>query len=286
MGKGTPFGFYQGNRSEYLAIPALSKLGFTIPVPRQEDRFGIDFIVHLARMKDKTVIPIGKSFGIQIKANDKPLVFNKQVERNYLYGSTIPFFLGVVSRKDLTLTIYSTLTRLCFFWMKGPNKPFKIVIKKTRDGLVAPNYKEGNIWTGKPILKIDIGEKSAAKDRLEEIQNLQATMKDWITLENDMLSLKEQKVPIVWRPLSYETNKPFSRIQFECIRYANPTTLPDICTATQKTLESLVFYLKDCLNPDRVVLQSGMRELIQKQHDDVKNVLRRNMEIIGKVRKL
>jgi len=38
MTKGIPFGFYQGNRSEYLAIPALSKLGFTIPIPRQEDQ--------------------------------------------------------------------------------------------------------------------------------------------------------------------------------------------------------------------------------------------------------
>lgn len=287
MGKGTPFGFYQGNRSEYLAIPALSKLGFTIPVPRQEDRFGIDFIVHLARLEDNTVIPIGKSFGIQIKANNDPLVFNGQEERDCLYESTIPFFLGVVSRENLTLTIYSTLTRLCFFWMKGPNQPFKIIPKSTGDGLVAPNHKEGNVWTGKPILEIDIGEKPTAEDRLEEIQNLQATMKDWIKLENDILSLKEQKVPIVWRPLSYETNKPFSQgMKLDCIRYANPTTLPDICTAVLKTLTSLAFYLEDCLNPERVTLPSDLRELIQKQYEDIKNVMQRNMDIRGKANKL
>lgn len=28
-----PFPFLLGNRSEYLAIPALTKLGFTVPVP-------------------------------------------------------------------------------------------------------------------------------------------------------------------------------------------------------------------------------------------------------------
>jgi hypothetical protein len=286
MGKGTPFGFYQGNRSEYLAIPALSKLGFTIPVPRQEDRFGIDFIVHLARLEGNTVIPIGRSFGIQIKANNKPLIFNGQEERDCLYESTIPFFLGVVSRRDLTLTIYSTLARLCFFWMKGPNKPFKIIPKRTGDGLVAPKYKEGHVWTGKPILEIDIGEKPTAKGRLEEIQNLQATMKDWIKLENDILSLKEQKVPIVWRPLSYETNKPFSKkMKSECIRYANPTTLPDICTATQKTIMSLAFYLEDCLNPKRVTLSKDLRELIEKQHEDIKNVMQRNKDIRGKASK-
>ena len=41
-----PFGYLQGNRSEYLAIPALTKIGFVIPVPRQEDHFGVDFVVH------------------------------------------------------------------------------------------------------------------------------------------------------------------------------------------------------------------------------------------------
>jgi hypothetical protein len=103
-----PFGFYQGNRSEYLAIPALSKLGFTIPVPRQEDHFGVDFIVHLADMIDNTFTPTGKSFGIQIKSDKEPLTFDKQADINCLYGSSLPFFLGVVSRESLNLTIYSS----------------------------------------------------------------------------------------------------------------------------------------------------------------------------------
>jgi hypothetical protein len=63
-----PFGYSLGNRSEYLAIPALTKLGFTVPVPRQEDHFGVDFIVHLANLEGRTVHPTGKSFGIQIKS--------------------------------------------------------------------------------------------------------------------------------------------------------------------------------------------------------------------------
>lgn len=286
MGKGTPWGYYQGNRSEYLAIPALSKLGFTIPVPRQEDRFGIDFIVHLARLEENTVIPIGKSFGIQIKANEKPLVFSGQEERDCLYESTIPFFLGVVSRENLTLTVYSTLGRSCFFWMRGTNQPFEIIPKSTGDGLSAPNYEKGKVWTGKPVLKISIKEKPTAKGRLKETQNLQATMEDWIKLENDILSLKEQKVPIVWRPSSYDTNKPFPRrMKLDCIRYANPATLPHICTATAKTLESLSFYLRDCLKPERTNFNSSLKKLLKEQSSEVDSVRKRNMEILKTLNK-
>jgi hypothetical protein len=63
-----PYGYWHGKVSEYVAMLALTKLGFTVPVPRQEDHFGVDFIVHLASCEDdKTVIPTGRSFGVQIR---------------------------------------------------------------------------------------------------------------------------------------------------------------------------------------------------------------------------
>ncbi len=63
-----PWGYHQGNRSEALSIPALSKLGFVTPVPRKQDHFGVDFIVHLACLDRNVLSPLGKSFGIQIKS--------------------------------------------------------------------------------------------------------------------------------------------------------------------------------------------------------------------------
>lgn len=286
MTKGTPLGFYQGNRSEYLAIPALSKLGFTIPVPRQEDRFGVDFIVHLAYMKERTVVPSGRSFGIQIKSTKDPIVFDKQEDRDSLFTSNMPFFIGVVDRKSLSLTIYSTLARLRLFWMKGPNFSFNLVFKETNIARKPPDYKSREVHTGKPIAKIRLAEPSTSSDRLEEFRNLQATMKDWIILENEALSLKEQKVPLIWLPQTYETNKPFKIGQaLSYVAYANPATLPDICKAAQKTLTSLSTYLKDCLNPKRGSLRKDLQELIQKQHEDVESVMRRNMEILHKVNK-
>ena len=44
-----PIGFYEGDRSEYLAPYVLSALGFTVPVPRQSDAFGADFLTQTDR---------------------------------------------------------------------------------------------------------------------------------------------------------------------------------------------------------------------------------------------
>ncbi len=281
-----PLGFYQGNRSEYLAIPALSKLGFTIPVPRQEDHFGVDFIVHLATIEDKTVSPLGKSFSIQIKSNEDPLAFNNQVNRECLSNMTIPFFLGVVSRETLTLTIYSTLGRVCFFWKEGTDKDFEIIIKDTGNSIEMPDYNEGKVWTGKPILKISIEDPATPEERIKEIQNLQETINDWIQLENDALSLKEQNVPILWFPTKYETNKPFEYgIPLVYSAFANPRTLPNICIASQKTLTSLSFYLKDILQPGRTSLSKQLNEKLELQANEVESVLKRNMEILTEFQK-
>lgn len=282
MSKGTPWGFYQGNRSEYLAIPALSKLGFTIPVPRQEDRFGVDFIVHLAYMKGRTVVPSGRSFGIQIKSTMAPIVFDKQEDRESLFNSNMPFFIGVVNRESLSLTIYSTLARLRLLWMKDLNFKFELVFKDTDVARKPPDYKLGQVCTGKPIVKIGLVDPSSADDRLEEFQKLQSTMEDWIKLENENLSLKEQKVPLVFLPTAYDINEPFPvGLPLTCIKYAAVGSLPDICKATAKNLESLEYYLEICKKVTS--LPSDLLILLKEQYDDVKKVKEKNLEIIDKV---
>ncbi len=241
-----PFGYYQGNRSEYLAIPALSKLGFTVPIPRQEDHFGIDFIVHLAKIIDDVVTPTGRAFGIQIKSDRQPLAFNTQGERDCLYSSSLPFFLGVVSRQDLTLSVYNTLNRLHFFWMHGPEEPFLLTVADEGDGIPKPDFAKCTGGTGKPILKIDIAEHGTARGRLDDIEALQSTMRSWIDLENENLSLKEQGIALLFWPSTYATNKPLgeSTESRAYTKFARPDSLPHVCQATEKALTSLSFYLR------------------------------------------
>lgn len=239
-----PFGYYQGNRSEYLAIPALSKLGFTVPVPRQEDHFAVDFIVHLSELSDNVVRPTGKSFGIQIKSNMDTIAIDTREKRNCVYNSSLPFFLGVVSREDLTLKVYCTINRLRYYWMRGSDRDFRFIFDESGDGLPIPHHEEGEMPTGKPILVIDIGDPGDAASRVDEIKTLQATMESWIELEKHALSLKEREIPMVFWPSSYTTNAPLGQIEeLSHSVYASLGSLPNICKATELTLTSLLFYL-------------------------------------------
>lgn len=284
MGKGIPWGYYQGNRSERIAFPALSKLGFTVPIPRQEDHFGIDFIVHLASIEENTVRPLGLSFGIQVKSARKPVIFDSQEARDSLFNSQLPFFLGVVNRETLVLEVYNTLARLCFLWMKDSTRPFQLVFKDTGEGLKAPNYNKGKVWTGKPILTVNVKDPPTSKERLAEIHNLQSTMESWITLENEVLSLKQQRVPIVFRPTNYETNRPVKIQACERIAYSNPKTLPNICVATEKVLDSLTCYLNHCLKLPPETFREGLYELIKAQAHNVEGIRRRNQQILKKMK--
>ena len=235
-----PIPFSLGNRSEYLAIPALAKLGFTIPVPRQEDHFGVDFIVHLANIENQTVHPTGKSFGIQIKSNEDPLTFDTQQGRDCLY-STLPFFLGIVSRKNLTLTIYNTLRRLQCYWLQG--QKIRIIFGGMHWGLPVRDDK-GNFlaYTGEPILEVNLAEPENPDDRKVEIESLQSTMESWINLENQNLSLKEQRIPLVYWPTQYNINKPPKHYSHE--KVASWDSFSGIYEATKKILTVLPLYFE------------------------------------------
>lgn len=247
-----PFGYSLGNRSEYLAIPALTKLGFTVPVPRQEDHFGVDFIVHLASLEGRTVHPTGKSFGIQIKANDDPLVFDSQQKRDCLYNSSLPFFLGVVSRKNLTLKVYNTLIRLHCFWHR-PSYDLTLSFGGKGNGIPKPEN-ENSRWlayTGKPIMEIKISEPEEPQEISNEIKKLQSVIKSWVELENLNLSLKEQGIALFYWPAHYEENIQLSQDyeRSSYTKYAGWSSFSDICLATKRTLTAFSYYLRN-LTPD------------------------------------
>jgi hypothetical protein len=258
-----PFGYYQGNRAEYLAIPALSKLGFTIPVPRQEDHFGVDFIVHLAIEVNSSVIPTGRSFAIQIKSNEQPLSYETPEKRQCLCNMTIPFFLGIVSRKSLKLKIYSTLDRIAFFWKRGLGDPFQI--KPANEYQFDPSFATSIVWTGKPILEVNINDPPKANQRKQESTNIQNTMLSWVDLENENLSRKNQNIPIYDRPKLYHTNTPVAKKNdnYERVSYANIITLPNICKHMNDSFVSYQHYLNDCASGRQVVFPPDIQTLLQ-----------------------
>lgn len=204
--------------------------------------------MHLAATINNVVTPTGRAFGIQIKSGKDSLAFNTQDKRDCLYNSSLPFFLGVVSREDLTLTVYNTLNRLNLFWMLGPERDFSLTVDGEGDGIPKPDFTGRIGGTGKPILEIDISEPSTSRERSDETEALQSTMQSWIDLENGNLSLKEQGIALLFWPSTYTKNEPLPEgIELETYphtKFAGPDSLPNVCKATERALTSLSFYLR------------------------------------------
>ncbi|MGB2819903.1 MAG: hypothetical protein WBF17_02905 [Phycisphaerae bacterium] len=215
----------------------LSSFGFTVPVPRQSDFFGADFIVHLGRREDRSFVPTGPSFAIQIKSDSKPLEIKTESALRTLYETSLPFFLGVVSKESGTLSVYTTISRLRCSWTSETEKPLRLAPGGTLEQFHQLDLAGGTVYLGPPILEMEI-------DRLDEPENrpqlwdmFHDAMSFWAQLELHALSWKLRGVPVVGVPETYKTNEPpedGTATRFYLGRIASPS---ELC----KLLNSVLF---------------------------------------------
>jgi hypothetical protein len=107
--------FREGNRSELLADYILSAIGISTPIRRQDD-FGFDFYCHLSNDDDDKYLTFGFPFIIQIKSSSTTSILygDKNPEKwraekiSWLFRNEIPFFIGIVDKKNICIKIYDT----------------------------------------------------------------------------------------------------------------------------------------------------------------------------------
>src|SRR5256885_8586772 len=169
-----PFGFYQGSRSEYLATYLLSRSSIVTPVPREGD-FGIDLIGHLAR-RDGGLLEVGEPFTVQVKSEAEPIIYSGEREVRWLFGQTIPFFIGIVSKAEQRLKLYSTWQLLKLTYLFG--HAFKQVILKIGPDATNPDpRREGDVGVvplGDPILDVtasDVEDSATADARAKVLRS-------------------------------------------------------------------------------------------------------------------
>jgi len=97
-----------GWENEHLATYLLSQIAFVANLITVADDIGSDFLCTLFEPRDrdgtKLLFPL-KAFAIQVKSNSANVPATNKIE--YLQTLELPFFLGVVDRSDLSLSIYS-----------------------------------------------------------------------------------------------------------------------------------------------------------------------------------
>lgn len=112
--------FRKGWESERLANFILSKFAFIAHPSTVSDDIGSDFFCTLfltEKKEGKDYLLPKNSFAIQIKSTHENIDVSNKVE--YLEQLELPYFVGVVDRSELGLTIYSGEYIPVFFALKG-----------------------------------------------------------------------------------------------------------------------------------------------------------------------
>jgi hypothetical protein len=100
--------FRRGWESENLARFILSKFCFLANPATVADDIGSDFyctLLQFQKVGRNTFLTPKNAFAIQIKSDSSNIDLSDKV--SYLENLELPYFVGVVDRKDLSLTIYS-----------------------------------------------------------------------------------------------------------------------------------------------------------------------------------
>lgn len=102
------FTMRKGWQSEHLAKFILSQIAFIANPSLIADDIGSDFICTLFQIiekKSKDYLIPKNSFAIQIKSNLRKIDLSKKI--GYLAELEVPYFVGIINKSKLTLTIYS-----------------------------------------------------------------------------------------------------------------------------------------------------------------------------------
>lgn len=162
-----------GWENENLASYLLSRISFITSPHSVADDAGTDFFCTLfqrtKRIRNKWKVELlipDNSFAIQIKSDKKRIPATKRIE--YLSNLEIPYFIGVINRSKVSLTLYSGAWIPPFFAHKGHN--IKLKLKVSDDEVNYNNYSE-EIGERTYLLKFPRVFEISAKDTPEDLND-------------------------------------------------------------------------------------------------------------------
>jgi hypothetical protein len=193
--------FRYGDHSELVAQSILSTMAFTTLVPRTED-IGHDLVCVLAELKNG-MFHAGQSFTVQVKSDASPLVYAKPHDVEWIKNQDVPLFVGVVTRAELKLDLYSTWRIVDAVLGHGVASEIRLI-----PGAVGPIRFDAQTGTkdvplGPPILSTtltDVVGRDGARDFVP-------LLRQWVAL--DQQNITNARAGIYWTlgPASHTTNR-------------------------------------------------------------------------------
>lgn len=234
-----PTGFHEGDRSEYLAEFALSTVGVTIPVPRQSDHFGTDFLVHIFKRRDAQVIQLtGHAFGIQIKSNCDDILISGEEHLACFYDSQLPFFLGVVNKRTSMLDVYTTMHRLL---VPESDRAKNVILRPSGTSF---GFAEGVLSLGHPVVSVSISDlDSDDKSLRDETRRHLRLIARWVLCETVGIVWRKDRLPWIGMPQNYVTNEDFTWDVLEYFMINDRQALAGSCLSLNKSLLAMHTFL-------------------------------------------
>jgi len=207
--------FRSGNLAENLGVLLLKGIAAVAEVPRPED-VGLDAIATLLRLKDDDNYYAEDTFVVQLKSASVKTIKYEGYELDWLIGQSQPMFIGVVSLREASISLYPTIyvnhavLALNSDWIQvhfGASKSPPIFNGQKNCPWKGAGDKGAIVWLGAPLLKWTIddiankkwGEESyctlkryltIAKFQIELFALGQCSTVEWST--NDSDSITEQ----------------------------------------------------------------------------------------------
>lgn len=100
--------FRSGNITEHLGLLLLKRIAAVADVPRTED-VGLDAVATLLRQDEDGNCYAEDGFAVQLKSESERSIEYRGHQLSWFLAQSQPMFIGVVSRKDAGISLYTTL---------------------------------------------------------------------------------------------------------------------------------------------------------------------------------
>ncbi len=230
--------YRKGDWNEELGILLLKSLAAVASVPRQED-FGLDAVGTLLRPAQNNCVYAEDSFYVQLKSESAKQILYKDHELDWLLNLQLPLFIGKVSRRESSLSLFTAHVLNEFFVLRD-FRNFKELIVKIDDGGNAKRFAKGEryeISLGEPLVTININQASDSSFT----EHVYQILKDYLRLEHRNIRSRPLKFyrHIKWIP----NNKVFSKGQIVALsRDYLKDDLFDACESIAPGFEVIKLY--------------------------------------------
>ena len=196
--------FRSGDRSEYLASFALSRVAFVNPFPRQED-FGIaDFLCVLTKQEGRLVLPEG-GFYVQVKAAASGLVLDSDALKWISEHMDHPLLVCIAEKEPPWIRLYSCWpVWLVLFPVRTVEKVTLVLDSPLPVQQHVPHGEPGHetVFLGPPIAGKSLDEIEADPAALYEC------LRSWIALDATNIARRRVGRIAVSGPHEWRTNSP------------------------------------------------------------------------------